>query len=261
MAIDLDYTETGDGAPLMIIHGLFGWKRNWSSIGKRLGKNARVYTLDMRNHGLSPWHDDMTYDDMADDLKQFIDHHNLHKPILLGHSMGGKAAMTLALRKPEFLGGLLIADIAPVTYTHDYDDHIQIMQDIDLNTITSRQQVDEILSRSFEDLGLRAFLLQNLDRNETGFRWRINLRSIKNHMDDILGFPKLDKNDKYDGPTLFLKGGMSDYINNDNKQTIKNLFPKAAIETINNAGHWVHAEQPEAVIGHVQSFLESNTSH
>jgi len=261
MTIDLEYTETGEGAPLMIMHGLFGWKRNWSSIGKRLGKHAHVYTLDMRNHGLSPWHNDMTYDDMADDLQQFIDRHDLKNPVLLGHSMGGKAVMTLALRYPELLGGIIVADIAPITYTHDYDDHIKIMQGIDLSTITNRQQVDDILARSFEDVGLRAFLLQNLDRDETGFRWRINLSSIKNHMQDILDFPKFGKNDKYVGPALFLKGGTSDYISNDSEITIKSLFPKATVETINNAGHWVHAEQPEAVIRYVQGFLESNHQH
>ena len=257
MVLDLEYSETGSGTPLMIMHGLFGWKRNWSSIGKRLGKQTRVFTLDMRNHGLSPWHDDMTYGDMADDLQQFIDHHDLKTPVLLGHSMGGKAAMTLALRQPGLTRGIIVADIAPVRYSHDYDDHIGIMQGIDLKTVTSRQQVDEILSRSFDDAGLRAFLLQNLDRDEAGFRWRINLSSIKNHMQDILDFPEFSGDVRYDGPALFLKGETSDYINKDNEHTIRKLFPKARIETVKNAGHWVQAEQPEAVIHHVQEFLQS----
>jgi len=258
MSLQLAGTETGEGEPLLIVHGLFGSKRNWSAISKALGRTYRVITLDLRNHGESPHAPEMSYEAMADDIATFIDAKNLAPVSLLGHSMGGKASMVLALTRPELLKRLLVLDIAPIPYNRDYDDYIDVLKGIDFNTIRSRSDVDATLEATFNDAAIRAFLLQNLTTDDAGrYSWRVNLDAIADHMDDIMGFPDFDTDQAYEGDTLFLGGQNSDYIAFAHQAEIERLFPNSDLDFIENAGHWVHADQPHALIKQLKTFMQS----
>lgn len=231
--------------PLLIAHGLFGSARNWGVIAKRLSEVRPVVAVDMRNHGLSHWFDTQSYGDMAGDLAQVID-----QPIdVLGHSMGGKAAMVLALEHPHKINRLVVADIAPVAYSHTQMGPIEAMRRVDLNTVTSRTDAKAQLG----DLepGVPDFLLQSLDMKEK--RWRLNLDVLAAEMDKIIGFP--DVSGSFEGPTLFLSGGNSDYVKRDDRDMIKSLFPDAKFAKIPGAGHWLHAEKPREFEAAVAAFL------
>jgi pimeloyl-ACP methyl ester carboxylesterase len=235
-----------DATPLLIAHGLFGSARNWGVIAKRLSKARPVIAVDMRNHGVSPWFETQSYTDMADDLAAVMD-----RPMdVLGHSMGGKAAMVLALKNPNKVNRLIVADIAPVTYSHTQMGPIEAMRQVDLDLITSRADTKAQLG----DLepGVPDFLLQSLDIKEK--RWRLNLDVLAAEMDKIIGFP--DITDQFNGPTLFLSGGNSDYVKSDYRPEIKQLFPDAKFAKIPGAGHWVHAEKPRAFEAAVATFLQ-----
>ncbi|MEJ6403611.1 alpha/beta fold hydrolase [Yoonia sp. 2307UL14-13] len=234
-----------DGTPLLIAHGLFGSARNWGVIAKRLSEVRPVVAVDMRNHGLSPWFDTHSYDDLARDLAKVMD-----QPMdVLGHSMGGKAAMVLALQHPEKVGKLIVADIAPITYAHTQMGPIEAMRGVDLSQVENRADAKAQLS----DLepGVPDFLLQSLDMKEK--RWRLNLDILAAEMDKIIGFP--DIVDQFDGPTLFLSGGNSDYVRRADRDRIKDLFPAAKFAKIPGAGHWVHAEKPREFAAAVAAFL------
>ena len=233
------------GTPLLIAHGLFGSARNWGVIAKRLSATRRVITVDMRNHADSPWFDSHSYTDMANDLAMLLD-----QPMdVLGHSMGGKAAMVLALQSPALIRKLIVADIAPVSYSHSQMGPIAAMRGIDLNTISSRSdaksQLDEL------EPGVADFLLQSLDMKTR--QWRLNLDVLASEMDKIIGFP--DVTGRYDGPTLFLSGATSDYVQRDARPHIKSLFPAAKFAKIPGAGHWLHAEKPREFEAAVTAFL------
>jgi pimeloyl-ACP methyl ester carboxylesterase len=233
------------GTPLLIAHGLFGSARNWGVIAKRLSEARRVITVDMRNHGSSAWHDSHSYSDMADDLAQV-----LNEPAdILGHSMGGKAAMVLALQNPSLVNRLVVADIAPVSYNHTQNGPIAAMRRVDLTSITARSDAKDQLG----DLepGVADFLLQSLDMKER--RWRLNLDVLAAEMDKIIGFP--DVPGQFTGPTLFLSGGLSDYVQREARPAIKDLFPAAKFAKIPGAGHWLHAEKPREFTAAVSAFL------
>ena len=233
------------GTPLLIAHGLFGSARNWGVIAKRLSEARRVITVDMRNHGSSAWHDSHSYSDMADDLAQV-----LNEPAdILGHSMGGKAAMVLALQNPSLVNRLVVADIAPVSYNHTQNGPIAAMRRVDLTSITVRSDAKDQLG----DLepGVADFLLQSLDMKER--RWRLNLDVLAAEMDKIIGFP--DVPGQFTGPTLFLSGGLSDYVQREARPAIKDLFPAAKFAKIPGAGHWLHAEKPREFTAAVSAFL------
>ena len=233
------------GTPLLIAHGLFGSARNWGVIAKRLSEKRRVITVDMRNHGGSAWHDSHSYADMAGDLAQV-----LHGPAdILGHSMGGKAAMVLALQNPSLVNRMIVADIAPVSYTHSQNGPIAAMRKVDLAAITSRSDAKAQLG----DLepGVADFLLQSLDMKER--RWRLNIDVLAAEMDKIIGFPSVTG--QFSGPTLFLSGGTSDYVQREARPTIKTLFPAAKFAKIPGAGHWLHAEKPREFEAAVSAFL------
>ena len=233
------------GTPLLIAHGLFGSARNWGVIAKRLAAARPVITVDMRNHAGSDWYDSHGYDDLAADLAGVID----QPTDVLGHSMGGKAAMVLALRNPGLVNRLIVADIAPVTYTHSQMGPIEAMRRVDLAAITNRGDAKAQLG----DLepGVPDFLLQSLDMKER--RWRLNLDVLAAEMDKIIGFPQVSG--QFDGPTLFLSGGNSDYVQRDARPAIKELFPNAKFAKIPGAGHWVHAEKPREFEAAVSAFL------
>ncbi len=242
----------GDGPPLLIVHGLFGSGRNWGVIAKRLSADRLVRTVDMRNHGASPQTDSHTYPEMAEDLSRVVD----EGWDILGHSMGGKAAMALALTRPEKIRRLVVADIAPVTYAHSQGHLIDAMKALDLSGIETRRDADEALSRHVETAGVRAFLLQSLDMREK--RWLLNLDVLERDMDRIIGWPD-DLSGRFDRPALFLSGAESDYVTDAAREPIRDLFPKARFAAIPGAGHWLHAEKPRETEAAVRTFLDADT--
>ena len=239
------------GIPLVIAHGLFGSGRNWGVIAKRLANHRRVIALDMRNHGASPWHEDHNYHALAADIAEVAT--NLGQPVdLLGHSMGGKAAMVAALSGAP-IRRLIVADIAPVGYSHSQQPVIDAMQSLPLDHITSRTEADQALSAHIDNPALRSFLLQSLNVSER--RWRFNLLALSASMDQIIGFP--DISGCFNAPALFLTGALSDYLRPEHRPIIKALFPKARFAKIPQAGHWLHAEKPHEFEAAVRVFLEA----
>ena len=239
------------GIPLVIAHGLFGSGRNWGVIAKRLANHRRVIALDMRNHGASPWHEDHNYHALAADIAEVAT--SLGQPVdLLGHSMGGKAAMVAALSGAP-IRRLIVADIAPVGYSHSQQPVIDAMQSLPLDHITSRAEADQALSAHIDDPALRSFLLQSLNVSER--RWRLNLLALSASMDQIIGFP--DISGYFNAPALFLTGALSDYLRPEHRPIIKALFPKARFAKIPQAGHWLHAEKPHEFEAAVRVFLEA----
>ena len=231
-----------DLPPLLVVHGLFGSARNWGAIAKRLSDSRQVVSVDMRNHGESPWYDSHGYDDLARDLAQVIKAEGTPMDVL-GHSMGGKAAMVLALTQPNLVNRLLIADIAPVAYGHSQSHLIAAMRALDIAALTTRADTDAALAASVADAGVRAFLLQSLDLRATPPRWRLNLDVLEQEMDRITGWPK-DVTGRFPRPALFLSGAKSDYVLPEHRPAIKTLFPDAKFAKLPNAGHWLHAEAP-----------------
>ncbi len=254
-ALPLSTSDLGDGTPILILHGLFGRKRNWQAIQKRLADDARIISADMRNHGDSPWDDDMSYTAMADDLAGLIQDIDAGPAVVVGHSMGGKAAMTLALGNPDLLKGLMVIDIAPVPYEHSYQPYIDAMRRVPLRDLERRAQAEQYLAEAIADPGVRAFLLQNLGQDDDGLKWQVNLDAIERGLPVILDFPA-DSGDPYEGPALFLRGGNSDFVEDAHVPLIENLFPMAEHADIPGAGHWVHAEKPEEVIRAIRGFSE-----
>ncbi len=257
-AVELATTDQGDGPPVIVLHGLFGRRRNWQGLQKRLAANARIITADMRNHGDSGWDPAMTYGAMAEDIAALIKSLDIAPALVVGHSMGGKAAMTLALSAPETVKALMVIDIAPVPYDHNYAPYVDAMRSVPLDTLKRRSQAEEYLADAIEDRAVRAFLLQNLGQQEDGLKWQVNLDAIDAGMADILDFPAAT-GDPYDGPATFIAGGNSDYIEDAHRPLIEALFPSAAFATIDGAGHWVHAEKPAEMIAAMQSFIDANS--
>ena len=237
----LNYMTFGDekSPPVMIVHGLYGSGRNWGVIAKRLSDQFFVITVDLRNHGDSPWLDTHNYHVMADDLVEVINSLNI-KPNIIGHSMGGKAAMVLALKRPNLVRNLIIADIAPVKYEHDQSQFIEAMQKVDLSKVEKRSDATLALSKFIEDKSLQNFFTQSLDIKAK--RWKLNLKVLRSEMSEILSFPKIES--EFSGHSLFLKGEKSDYIKSEHRKLIKSLFTKARFATFKEAGHWLHAEKP-----------------
>ncbi|KJZ19607.1 alpha/beta fold hydrolase [Loktanella sp. S4079] len=231
--------------PLLIAHGLFGSSRNWNVIAKRLSDTRPVTAVDMRNHGNSPWYDSQSYADMAGDLAATI----AEPSDVLGHSMGGKSAMVLALTHPEKVKRLIVADIAPIAYQHTQAGPLNAMRNADLSAVTNRSEAKEQLG----DLepGVADFLLQSLDMKEK--RWRLNLDVLDRDMAQIVGFPQVSG--RFDGPTLFLSGANSRYVLPEYRDRIKALFPNAKFAKIPGAGHWLHAEKPREFEAAVRAFL------
>lgn len=257
MSVELSHQDIGRGSPVVILHGLFGSKRNWGAIAKRLSADHRVLTLDMRNHGESPWIDGMDYRDMCGDVADFIKRHALGPCTVIGHSMGGKTAMMLALSHPEQVARLVVVDIAPVERETGFGAYIDAMAEVPLAACDSRNDVEEHLADVVTNAMVRSFLVQNLVREDTGFRWRINLAALDAGMDEIADFPAPDHHQSYPGPTLFVAGAQSDYIQPHHTADITRLFPSANITHIPGAGHWLHAEAPEVFLRELTAFLNA----
>ena len=239
---------------LVIAHGLYGSGRNWGVIARRLADRRVVVAVDMRNHGDSPRFPTQGYPDMAADLSEVIE--SLGAPVdLLGHSMGGKAAMQLALTRPDLIRRLVVADIAPVAYSHDQTRNAQAMASIDLSRITTRAEADAALAGQIDDPALRAFFLQSLDLRHKPPRWKLNLDVLEAEMPKIVGWPGTEGT--FGQPTLFLTGAESHYVRPEHRESIRASFPKARFAKIAGAGHWLHAEKPREFEETVRVFLEA----
>jgi esterase len=246
--------QSADKPPLVIVHGLFGSGRNWGAIARRLADRREVWTVDQRNHGFSPWTTTNSYSDMAADLAEVVQAAG-GRVDMLGHSMGGKAAMQLALTQPDLIRKLVVADIAPVAYTHDNTHHIDAMRSLDLTNLTARSEADRRLAEAEHDPALRAFFLQSLDLKANPPRWRLNLDVLEAEMPAIVGWPGTAG--VFEHPTLFLSGDQSRYVLPEHRPAIMAQFPKARFAKINGAGHWLHAEQPRAFEQTVRVFLDA----
>lgn len=241
-----------DRPTLLIVHGLYGSARNWGAIAKRLSADRRILSVDMRNHGESSWFNSHSYTDLAADLAEVITHHA--GPVdVIGHSMGGKAAMVLALSQPALVRRLIVADIAPVPYSHTQVGFISAMRGLDLSQVEKRSDADRLLAHEVDDAGVRAFLLQSLDIKAR--KWRLNLDVLEAEMPKIMGFPDIKA--QFDKPTLFLSGGASDYVQPEHRTGIKALFPKARFAKIPETGHWLHAEKPREFTQTARAFLDA----
>ncbi|WP_137699435.1 alpha/beta fold hydrolase [Marimonas lutisalis] len=242
-----------DAPPLLIAHGLYGSGRNWGVIAKRLSDERHVIAVDMRNHGHSPWYDTHSYPELARDLAEVIE--TLDGPAdVLGHSMGGKAAMVLALSRPELVTSLTVADIAPVSYGHSQIQYIEAMRKVDLSRVEKRSDAAAQLAPLVDDPALVPFFLQSLDIKAQ--RWRFNLDTLARDMDKILSFPA-EITGPYEGPTLFLSGTESHYVTQEYRPRIKELFPAARFAKIPGAGHWLHADKPREFEAAVRGWLNA----
>ncbi len=259
MVETLACTDLGSGPPLVILHGLFGSARNWATVATRLAVARRVLALDLRNHGASPWAPAMDYPDMAQDVARFVASRELGPVEVIGHSMGGKVAMCLALAEPVVVRRLIVVDIAPVAYDHAFAaPYAEAMLAIDLARHDTRRAVDRVLARSLPDPVLRGFLMTNLVRAGGGLRWGVNLEAIARNSDALMDFPETAA--RYGGPALFVGGARSDYLGADAEAAVRRHFPAAGIVRIAEAGHWVHAEAPEAFLDAVAAFLDLDLS-
>jgi esterase len=249
----LHYQEYGAGEPLVILHGLLGSLDNWYTLSKTFASSFRVLALDQRNHGRSPHSDLFTYQSMAEDLKELLDHLSIPSAHLLGHSMGGKTAMQFALSNPSRVKSLIVVDISPREYPRMHDELLDALTSVNLTTTASRQEIDRALSKKVPDFAIRQFLMKNLTRDSMGtFIWKANLRAIQGNYAEIAreiaaGLP-------FPGPTLFVKGDQADYVLDSDVPIIQRLFPKAHVVGV-NAGHWIHAEAPTVFADIVMSFL------
>ncbi len=249
----LIFDSTGPAQPILIIHGLYGSGRNWGVIAKRLSDRGKIVAVDLRNHGDSFWSDSHGYPEMAADLAEVIEAQGMSMDVV-GHSMGGKAAMVLALTRPDLVNRLIVADIAPVAYTHSQIQFIDAMRSVDLSRVEKRSDAAAQLAAHVQDPSLQAFFTQSLDVK--GKRWTLNLDALANEMPKILGFP--DVTGRFEKPTLFLSGAESDYVTPDHRPAIKALFPKARFAKLPGAGHWLHAEKPRAFEASVRAFLDQD---
>lgn len=256
MLASVEHRSAGqaDRPALLIVHGLFGSARNWGVVARRLADRRHVVTVDQRNHGNSPRLPTQSYEDMAADLAEVIRAHGAPMDVL-GHSMGGKAAMVLALTAPALVRRLVVADIAPVAYAHDNTGHIRAMRSLDLTGLHTRGEADRRLSQAVPDPGLRAFFLQSLDLKAHPPAWRLNLDVLEAEMPKIVGWPGTQG--RFDGPALFLPGSESPYVRPEHREAIRDLFPNARFAKLLGAGHWLHADKPREFEETVRAFLDA----
>lgn len=250
----LNYKKSGSGPPLVILHGLFGSLDNWFSIARELDDEFTLYLVDQRNHGDSPHSQDWNYAVMVEDLKELLDAKELDKVYLMGHSMGGKTAMNFAAKYPERVEKLIVADISPRYYPIHHQTILEGLNFLNLKEIKSRKEADDQLANYISELGIRQFLLKSLTRDSNGFAWKINLPVITKNIENV--GEALAEGSTFDGPTLFLAGANSNYILQKDLPDLEAHFPNYELEFIPNAGHWLHAEQPHAVVEEMRRFLK-----
>ena len=245
--IPLAVTELGHGPPVLILHGLLGRSRNWLSVGRALEGRHAVRLADLRNHGASPWSDEMSYPAMAADVAALVERAGAYGPVtLVGHSMGGKVAMALALTRPELVTKLVVVDIAPVRYAQGYESFVRAMMAVDLSPSRRRADVDAALAAAVPEPAMRAFLLQNLATRNGTLAWQPNLAVLLRAMPEISTFPASLAGASFGGVVTCLRGARSDYVDAVGEAALRRHFPSVVIATVPDAGHWPHAEQPAA---------------
>jgi len=254
MSLNLHLREQGESGPVvLLLHGLFGSATNWGSIGRGLAGHYRVLTPDLRNHGQSPHHPDMSYAAMGEDILALLDRRGIDRCVLVGHSMGGKVAMQLALTHPQRVAGIAVVDMAPVAYRHRFDRIFRGFDAVDLANLVSRSEADEQMARNVIEPDVRAFLLQNLRKTNQGWRWRLNLDALRGAQREITGFAP--PNRPYRGPSWFIHGTNSDYLLPEYEPEIFRHFPRAQVCPVAGAGHWVYAEKPQGFSACLKRFL------
>uniref|UniRef100_UPI004047F7A6 alpha/beta fold hydrolase n=1 Tax=Algoriphagus sp. TaxID=1872435 RepID=UPI004047F7A6 len=251
--MQLNFKKSGSGPPLVILHGLFGSLDNWFSIAKELVEHYTLYLVDQRNHGDSPHSTEWNYGVMVEDLLELLDAEGLDSVYLMGHSMGGKTVMNFAVQYPERVSKLIVGDIAPRYYPIHHQVILEGLNALDLSQLQSRKEADDLLTPYIPELGIRQFLLKSLGRDANGFAWKINLSVITQHIEEV--GKALDEETVFEGPTLFLGGANSSYIQEKDLPDMKRHFPNCTWISIPNAGHWLHAEQPQAVVAAMRKFL------
>ena len=258
--MDLDhplaYTEFGRRPPVVILHGLFGSSRNWQRVAKALSDRFHVLTIDLRNHGSSPWSDHMSYEAMAADVRRIMEDRLSDPPAVIGHSMGGKTAMVLAMTQPDLIDRLVIVDIAPAPSESSHLHLIQAMRAVDLESIERRAEADAWLADEIPETTMRGFLLQNLVPGPDGLRWRLNLPALARNMKTLTGFPEELTERQFRKPTLLVEGEKSTYVRPEHYQLFQRMFPRLQMAIIEGAGHEVHADRPEPLVDRVSAFLD-----
>ena len=267
--MNLFYREEGEGFPIVIVHGLYGSSDNWLTVGKKLSANYKVYMIDQRNHGRSPNSEEHSYEAMKNDLAEFFDQQNIEKAILIGHSMGGKTAMCFAADYPERIEKLIVVDIAPKDYFllndesqyYLHNNILRAMLEIDFNRMETRKQVEDFLNERIDSTQIVQFLLKNVHRNKEShqFEWRLNVPVLYDNLDEIIKGVNAhwfdDRLPIKNYPVLFIKGANSNYILPEDYPSILRIYPEAEIAIIPDAGHWLHAEQPQLFMDELWSFL------
>lgn len=255
--VNLHAKQFGAGFPLIVLHGLFGMLDNWMTVATTLADDYQIFLLDLRNHGRSPHSSEMDLQLMAADVQVFMEDNWLYEAYLVGHSLGGKVAMQLAIDHPDLIKKLVVVDIAPKEYPPGHDEIFDALQRLDLGQAKSRKDLDEQLAQYLDEVDVRQFLLKNVKRTkEGGFAWRMNLEVI------IDQYPELTANvlaeGAFQGPSLFVRGGKSRYILDSDIEAIRQYFPAAQIETVEKAGHWVHAEAPAETTDLLRTFFDAD---
>lgn len=250
--MQLHYKQTGQGPHLILIHGLFGSFENLNVIARSLSESFTVTAIDLRNHGRSEHDELMSYPAMSQDVLSLMAQLNIEKAVFVGHSMGGKVAMQVALNTPGKVDKLVVLDIAPVTYEPRHDDVFKGLNAVNDNDINSRQDADSIMSEFIVEPGVRQFLLKSLVKDQNGLNWKFNLTILQKKYSDILAAPT---GKAFMGPSLFIKGSNSEYITSDMREVFLNLFPNCKAKVIHGTGHWLHAEKPTAVNKSITDFI------
>lgn len=267
--MNLFFREEGNGFPVVIVHGLYGSSDNWLTVGKKLSAHYKVYMIDQRNHGRSPNSNDHSYEVLKEDLAGFFDQHHIQKAIVIGHSMGGKTAMAFAADYPEKIEKLVIVDIAPKDYFRLNDEsqyylHNSIMQamiELDFSQMETRKDIEKYLSQRIDNLSIVQFLLKNVHRRKENhqFEWRINIGVLYDNLDEIISGVNErwfeDRKPIFNYPVLFIKGENSKYIQQEDYPSIRQIYPDAIIKVIPDAGHWLHADQPQLFMEVLEHFL------
>ena len=256
MALHLNYREyAGQGPALLLLHGLFGRAANWGAIAKQLATDFTVIVPDLRNHGASPHDPDMRYESMTADVISLLNRLGINDAIWIGHSMGGKVAMTAALKDPSRVRALAVVDMAPVTYTHNFDDVLAGFDAVDLSAVQSRKEADQQMSQVISSPALRGFLLQNLQRDQQRYQWELGLEHLRAAVSLISGFERPQA--KFEEDAVFIPGSESHYVNEQNWPIIREHFPRASKCVVHGAGHWVYADKPQEFMHCLHQFLQA----
>lgn len=252
--MQLNYKTFGSGEPLIILHGLLGSLDNWQTLAREYGENFTVFTIDQRNHGRSPHSEEFSYDILANDLLNFMYENHIFNAHILGHSMGGKVAMQFALEHSDMVNKMIVADIAPVSYPPGHDIIFEALLAVDLPAINSRKEVEDVIEQYIKDFGVRQFLMKGLTRSDNnGFQWKFNLKSLWANYNGIISNFASDR--QFEGEALFIKGAKSAYVKDEYLPEIEKYFPNYTLESIPDAGHWLHAEKPAEFLEKTRRFL------